>query len=163
MVLSLLTVALVTGAALVGATTDAPSSSDDPSVVLDELNDHAGEDDAGAGGEGHAVENHGRCVSQAVAAAKQAGLHGRYKGAFVGAIAADEALVAAKDELGEACDFADELDAALAEQEAAEASEPAKEKPSHTKDPKEHPGKGPKHDGASDDDGEQSEEPEATE
>lgn len=167
MVLSLLTVALVTGAALVGATTDdATPPSDDPSVVLDELRDEAGgEADTKEGGEGHAVENHGRCVSQAVAAAKEAGLEGKYKGAFVAAIAADESMVAAKDELGETCDFSEELSAALAEQEAAEAAEPAKEKPSHEK---EHPEKGPKHDDATDDEGsgdtgdELTEEPEAT-
>lgn len=147
MVLSLLTVALVTGAALVGATADPPPPTDGSSVVVDEPAEGPTGPTGATGAEGHDVVNHGRCVSQAVQAAKDAGLHGKAKGAFVNSIASDESLVAPKDEPGDQCDFAEALAAAVAaQQEAEQAETPKKQAPA--KEPKEHPAKGPKHEPA---------------
>jgi hypothetical protein len=73
--------------------------------------------------ESEGSENHGHCVSYWAHAAKEAGLQGRWYGAFGSAVARDDAAVAPKGEPGEDCDFQDQLDAALAEQEAAEAAE----------------------------------------
>ena len=71
--------------------------------------------DAEGAAEGHAVENHGRCVSRAAKAARDAGLKGPDKGAFMSSIAKDEGLVADKDGEGN-CEFSSQLDDGLASQ-----------------------------------------------
>lgn len=59
-----------------------------------------------------AADNHGQCVSTWAHRAKEEGLERSAFGAFVSS-------VAQSDETGEDCDFAAQLEAALAEQEAA--------------------------------------------
>ena len=70
-------------------------------------------------------ENHGQCVARWAVAAKEAGLHGKWYGGFVSTVAQEGDAVAVKgaEDPGEACDFSDELEQALADQDEAEAAE----------------------------------------
>lgn len=97
----------------VGATAYVGATSADPvsnGALKSELSDAEEGEKAG-----HAVVNHGRCVSSAAHAAKAAGLKGRDKGAFMSSIAKDESQVANKAGEGD-CDFGASLEDALASQ-----------------------------------------------
>lgn len=89
-----------------------------PEVVP--LEDGASESDEGSEvkAEGDGEENHGHCVSWWAHESKAQGLVKRWRGAFVAAVAEDPEAQAPKAEPGDACDYQEELDAALLEQEA---------------------------------------------
>lgn len=71
------------------------------------------------------TDNHGHCVSYWAHEAKEAGLEGKHRGAFVSSIAGDPEAVAPKgnDPVSESCDFTQELADALAAQDAEEGAD----------------------------------------
>lgn len=96
-------------------------------------------------GEGHDVENHGRCVSFWVHKARAEGLRGEAFGEFVSSIAENEAAVAPKLAAGDTppatCDFGDELAEALDDQEASPSTAPGQSGQGRGRGPSDRPGR----------------------